>query len=246
MVRRLHLAAAGAAVTVATACGARYGAPRPASAEARHVLDLWMFLMPLAIGVGAVVLGLIGWSVVRYRRRGDDLPPQFQYHVPIEVLYTAVPVVIVAVIFAVSLGVQRRVTAVSATPANRVEVIGFRWQWQFRYVPSGAVVTGTPDHPPELVLPVGQISRLHLVSTDVDHSFFVPAFLEKRDLIPGVDNTIDVTPTRPGSFDGHCAEYCGLYHDRMTFTVRVVPPDQFHDWLAAQPRGPAPTAPPAP
>jgi len=64
----------------------------------------------------------------------------------------------------------------------------------------------------------------------------VPAFLEKRDLIPGIDNTIDVTPTVVGAYDGHCAEYCGLYHDRMTFTVRVVRPAEFDRWLASRPR----------
>jgi cytochrome c oxidase subunit 2 len=76
------------------------------------------------------------------------------------------------------------------------------------------------------VLPAGQTTRLVLTTTDVIHSFWVPAFLQKRDLIPGVDNAVDVTPTELGTFDGKCAEFCALDHWRMTFTVQVVPPDQ--------------------
>ena len=101
-----------------------------------------------------------------------------------------------------------------------VEVVGFQWQWQFTYADSGIVVTGTPDGGlPVLVLPVDRTTRLDLRTTDVNHSFWVPRFLNKRDLIPGVDNAIDVTPTETGTYDGVCAEFCGLDHGRMRFAV---------------------------
>jgi len=77
-------------------------------------------------------------------------------------------------------------------------------------------------------------TRLELVSHDVIHSFYVPRFLEKRDLVPGLDNAIDVTPTKTGVFPGRCAEYCGLDHWRMDFSARVLPEPEFRQWAQAQ------------
>ena len=111
------------------------------------------------------------------------------------------------------------------TPCDlTVEVTGFQWGWQFRYPDRNVTITGTAEagQQPTLVLPAGRTARLVLRTTDVNHSFWVPAFLEKRDLIAGVDNAIDVTPTTEGTFDGKCAEFCALDHWRMTFTLEVV------------------------
>ena len=81
----------------------------------------------------------------------------------------------------------------------RIDVIGFQWSWQFVYTDEDITITGEPGEPPEMVIPVGQPVLLRLVSDDVNHSFWVPDFLSKRDLIPGVDNEIDVTPPRPAA-----------------------------------------------
>ncbi len=98
----------------------------------------------------------------------------------------------------------------------------------------GVMVTGSGSagEQPRLVLPQGQTVRLVLRTADVIHSFWVPELLTKRDLIPGIDNSIDITPNRLGTFDGHCAEYCLLDHWRMTFILEIVPPDQFDTELA--------------
>jgi cytochrome c oxidase subunit 2 len=223
------------------ACGGRYGAPDSASTQGDDVLGLWRWLFWTAAFVGAVVLGLILFAIVRYRRRGDDdtLPPQTREHVPIELFYTAVPLVIVAVLFGISVATQQRVTKLSAHPDVRVEVTGFQWQWRFRYPRQGITIVGDLEHPPTLVLPVGRTTRLDLASSDVVHSFYVPAFLEKRDLVPGVKNEIDVHPTRAGRFAGHCAEFCGLAHDRMGFDVRTLAPGDFARWVRAQQTRPA-------
>ncbi len=98
------------------------------------------------------------------------------------------------------------------------------------YPDEGITVTGAPGEAPELVLPVDQPSQLDLVTTDVNHSFWVPDFLSKRDLIAGVDNSITVTPTETGTYKGRCAEFCGLDHWRMSFTVRVVPEAEYEAW----------------
>jgi cytochrome c oxidase subunit 2 len=137
----------------------------------------------------------------------------------------------VAVLFGFSWVTERDVNHLDDDPAVKVDVIGFQWSWQFRYPDEDIVITGEPDEPPELVLPVGQPSQLKLISDDVNHAFWVPDFLSKRDLIEGVDNEIEVTPTETGSYQGRCAEFCGLDHWRMYFSVRVVSQDDYEAWL---------------
>jgi cytochrome c oxidase subunit 2 len=198
------------------------------------VLDLWRLLFWAAVALGALVVGLIGWSVVRYRRRPGGTPADFSENVPLELFYTAVPLVIVAVLFGVTVAVQSDVNAQAPQPDLRVEVTGFQWGWRFRYLTEGVVIVGTASEKPTLVLPVDAVTRLTLLSPDVIHSFFVPEFLVKRDVIPGVDNRIDVTPTRTGRFDGVCAEFCGLDHARMSFSVEVVELQQFRAWIQEQ------------
>jgi cytochrome c oxidase subunit 2 len=231
MTRRL--AGAFIAVVVLSGCG-RAGLPAAATEQGRQTVSLWKLFLVIAAILAVVVYGLIAFVVIRYRhRRHDDgaVPSQRREILSLELLYTAVPLVIVGVLLGLSTRTQEKVTRLSDHPDLEVEIIGFQWQWQFRY-PGGTVVTGTPDHPPVLELPVGRTVQLHLVSRDVIHSFWVPRFIEKRDLVPGIDNKIDVRLTAAGEFPGVCSEFCGLDHWRMTFSVRAVPPDDFDAWLA--------------
>jgi cytochrome c oxidase subunit 2 len=228
-------AVALAAAAVLGACS--FGAPDGATEQADHVHSLWTGFVIAALVVGGFVWGLIGWSFIRYRRRSDDVPSQKAHNLPLEVIYTAIPVLIIATLFFFTVRADRKVTHLTDHPDVTVEVVGFQWQWQFRYEqPSGPdrpVITGSSTgEPPELVLPFGQTTRLKLVTRDVNHSFWVPRFLSKRDLIPRVRNQIDVTPNERGSFVGRCAEFCGLDHWRMNFSVRVVSPAEYRQWLA--------------
>jgi cytochrome c oxidase subunit II len=217
-------------------CSSRYGASRPASEQGDDILGLWRGLFWVAAIIGALVMGLILWVVFRYRHRGpvDELPAQTHSNIPLELFYTAVPLLVVVVLFSVNVVTQSRVTKLSDHPDVRVEVTGFQWQWRFRYVREDITIVGDLEHPPTLVLPVDRTVRLKLQTTDVIHSFYVPAFLEKRDLIPGVDNQIDVRPNRVGRFVGHCAEFCGLAHDRMGFDVETMTPAAFSTWAREQ------------
>jgi cytochrome c oxidase subunit 2 len=112
---------------------------------------------------------------------------------------------------------------------HTVTVVGEQWSWTFNYDKDPALNgsttvfdAGTTAHQPTLYLPVNKSVDFELRSQDVIHSFWVPAFLFKMDVIPGRHNHFSLTPTRKGTFDGRCAELCGTYHSRMLFTVKVV------------------------
>jgi cytochrome c oxidase subunit 2 len=238
---RLIVPAAALAGLAAGCSVPGFGAPDPASEQGKSIFELWQGFFIAALFVGALVWGLLIFVLLRYRHRSgsdgagaDEVPSQNAYNIPLEIFYTAAPVVAVAVLFGFSVATEHKVNALHDNPAVRVEVVGYQWSWEFRYTDEHLVISGEPGQPPELVLPVDERSRLRLVSTDVAHSFWVPDFLSKRDLIPGVHNEIEVTPTRLGTYDGRCAEFCGIDHWRMSFTVRVVPRREYDAWLSAR------------
>ncbi|MCU1371666.1 MAG: cytochrome c oxidase subunit [Ilumatobacteraceae bacterium] len=212
--------------------------PEPATEQGDRVASLWSGMFIAALVVGAIVWGLIAWALIRYRHRGGEaaVPHQRASNLPIEIAYTAVPILIVIVLFGFTMATDREVKELDAHPDLTVEVVGYQWGWSFRYPAQDLEMVGDPTtgDGPEMVLPIGATTRLDLVSTDVIHSFWVPRFLSKRDLIPGRTNEMDVTPNRAGTYTGRCAEYCGLDHWRMNFRVRVVPQEEFDRWVAAE------------
>ena len=229
---------AAATVTILTFAGCDlpgFGAPDPKATEGESIYSLWQGFFLAALAVAALVWGLIIFVILRYRRRSaDEIPNQNPYNVPLEIFYTAAPVVVVAALFGFSVATQQSVDDLEPDPAASVDVIGFQWSWQFQYPDEGVVVTGEPGEGPEMVVPVGRPVHLRLVSADVNHSFWVPDFLSKRDLIPGIDNEISITPTETGEYVGRCAEFCGLDHWRMNYSVRVVSEDDYEAWLEQQ------------
>jgi cytochrome c oxidase subunit II len=201
------------------------------------VSDLWLGAWVAALVVGVFVWGLMGWAVVRYRRRSDDeIPSQIRYHLPIEVLYTVAPIIIVAVLFFHTVDIENKVLEQPSNPDHTVEVIGQKWAWTFIYTdegPGGDSVydVGSPADPTDLWLPVDESVQFDLKSNDVIHSFWVPAFLYKLDVVPGRTNSFTVTPTVEDEYPGRCSELCGLYHSRMLFTVHVVSRDEYDQHL---------------
>src|SRR6185436_1019699 len=129
--------------------------------------------------------------------------------------------------------VQNKVLKQGDATDHQVLVLGAKWNWNFTYLNDKALDgqtdvfdTGTPADLPELWLPVDESVDFELRSNDVVHSFWVPSFYFKMDVIPGRDNSFELTPTKTGEFAGRCAELCGLYHSRMLFTVKVVTADE--------------------
>ena len=203
----------------------------------------WFVFALAASAVAIVVFGLIVFPLVRWRRRpGDGEPAQFRNNYPLEIGWTAVPLVIVAGLFAYTYRAEARVDAVSADPAVVVNVSAYRWGWRFAYR-GGPTVGGSSDappifgeraSPPQLLLPLGETTRINLTALDVNHGFWVPDFLFKRDAIAGETTSFDLDPDKLGTFLGRCSSFCGLEHARMIFTVRVVTPSAFSQWERAR------------
>ena len=253
----LRLAAlAVPAVLLTSGCDAReayeralyFGMPDPATDRAENIYELWLGSNAAAVIVGVFVYALILFAAVRYRKRSDELPRQVRYNLPIEVLYTVVPLVIVSVLFFYTTVSQNFVNQLSDDDEGgadiNIAVIGFQWNWTFNYLaeppasedaleeaPVFASVTGTPFQPAQLILPTGRTVRFYESSPDVIHSFWVPEFLFKRDVIPGRINTFELTPKKEGTYIGRCAEFCGEKHARMNFAVKVVSPEEYDDFL---------------
>ena len=225
--------------TVAREHVSRLGMPVGATDRAPYIYHLWVDAWVAAIIVGVLVWGLIFYAAFHYRRRADDeVPVQIRYHLPLEILYTVAPIIVVVVFFYFTVLTQNKVLAQDNHPDHVIDVVGQQWSWTFNYVQdkdlNGKTTvfdSGTPAYQPTLVLPVGETVQVHLSSPDVIHSFWVPAFLFKMDVIPGRDNHFSFTPTRVGTYDGRCAELCGVYHSRMLFNVKIVPHDQFVAYL---------------
>jgi cytochrome c oxidase subunit II len=204
----------------------------PASVHGVAMRRDWYIFVAAGIFVGVYVYACIGWCIVRYRRRSNAPPEQFSGNTALELLYVAIPLFMVLGLFGITFAIEMPVDHVIAAPPNKITVTAFRWSWRFEY-PNGTVASGTPASPPTLYLPAGEPTEIDLVSADVTHSFWVPAFLFKRDAIPGMTNIFDLTPNRTGRFPARCAQFCGLNHAFMSFTVAVVPRTAYERYLTS-------------
>lgn len=216
----------------------RLAMPVASTKEATQIHDLWMWSWLAAMTTGLVVWGLIFFVLIRYHRRSEtEIPIQTRYNLPIEIFYTIAPIMMVIVFFYFTVDTQNKVLHDDKTPDETITVVGQQWSWTFNYnlgydedkesfgpVGGGEVVHegGTTADRTTLWLVKDKSVKFYLTSPDVIHSFWVPGFLFKMDVIPGRHNHFVLTPTRAGTFEGRCAELCGVYHSRMLFNVKVV------------------------
>lgn len=207
--------------------------------KTESIINHWNGSWIAALTVGVLVWGLTIWCVIVYRKRKDDntLPVQLRYHVPLELLYTVVPIIMVGVLFVYATTVFGEILDESDEPDTTVHVYGKQWSWDFNYVDEDvysqggrAELTGeegVEETLPTLYLPVGENVQFIVDSRDVNHAFWIPAFIFKMDIIPGQTNSFQLVPEREGHYQGKCAELCGEYHSAMLFNVEVVDRDTF-------------------
>ena len=225
----------------------RFGWPEGITDQATKMRELWTGSVIAALIVGVLVWGLILYSVVAHRKRSDELPRQTAYNLPLEIAYTIAPFLIIAALFFFTVVTQNEVQERSDDPDETIAVNAFKWNWQFVYPET----TGTDGEPvntigssteiPILVLPTDRTIRFEVASADVIHSFWVPEFLFKLDVIPGNengrDNVFEVTVREEGAYVGRCAELCGTYHAFMNFEVRSVSSEDYDAYIAARESG---------
>ena len=231
-----------------------FGWPQGVTPQAERMRDLWIWATAAALVIGAIVWGLMAWTVAFHRKKSDQMPRQTQYNLPLEIIYTVIPFIIIAVLFYFTVTAQNFVNAKVDKPDLRVGVVAFQWNWEFQYLqdspnrdgvyqvrravdgePLSTVGSSTTVH--LLVVPTNRVVEYRLTSTDVVHSFYIPDFLFKRDVFPHpeknfTDNVFQTVVQKPGAFVGRCAELCGTYHAMMNFELRALPPDLFDRYLA--------------
>lgn len=208
-------------------CSARPAAADPITTQGDTIWSLFGLSLILSGLVVLLVVGLLGYMLVRYRAGAPGEPSAREGNLRLEIIWTAAPALLLAVLFIVTV---RAMLDVKDPPADelRVEVIGHQWWWEYRY-PDGQVVTAN-----ELHLPADTPARLDITAADVIHSFWVPQFGWKQDAIPNKTNVMHIMIDQAGAFDGACAEYCGAQHAWMRINIIVQPPADFNAWLSSQ------------
>ncbi|MDS1112532.1 cytochrome c oxidase subunit II [Gordonia westfalica] len=279
----------------------RFGWPEGVTPQGKKMVDLWTWSVIAALVMGILVWALIFWTITFHRANDAKkgvFPRQTAYNVPLELTYTAIPFVIIAVLFYFTVIVQNDVEGKNDDSKVVVDVTAFQWNWKFGYNkvvfddgstydgfeaagnpfqvqqqagktvaepevehggehgeelpgPAGGrdddirdylkfnkiETLGSSSEIPVLVLPTGKRIEFNIASADVIHSFWVPEFLYKRDVMPFPEqNSTDPifqigAIDRTGAFVGRCAEMCGTYHSMMNFEVRAVTPEDFDSYI---------------
>jgi len=211
------------------------GFPEGVSSVNDQSLSLWQGAWIAAGVIGVFTLILILWPAVFHRAKvgGPEFPKQTQYHIPIEIIYTIIPFIVVAVMFYYTAKKETVISQKTTVAAHEISVTGIQWSWQFAYPEAGAnaIVTGTTAKPPTLVVPVGELVRYTLKSNDVVHGFWIPAFMIQIQTLPGVTNHLEFTANKLGEFKGRCNILCGRAHSQMLFTLKVVTPAEYETYL---------------
>jgi cytochrome c oxidase subunit 2 len=202
-----------------------------------HSLSLWQGAWITAGVVGLITFILILWPAIFHRKKDDSFPKQTAHNNFVEVTFTIIPFIIVAVLFYFTAIKESAITKVSADSqvTHQIEVVGIQWSWQFKYKDAGefpaATVTGTPAQPPTLYLPQGEKVKFTINSNDVVHGFWIPAFMIQIQNLPGVENHLEFSANKLGTYPGRCNILCGRNHSMMLFTVKVVTPAEYQSYL---------------
>lgn len=198
--------------------------PDRASSFAFHVDALYFGILALCVFFALLVVILVVVFAIKYQRKSDDeVPRQIAGHLGLEIFWTAIPLVLALGVFAWATVVYFHLIT---PPANAMEmyVVGKQWMWKLQH-PEGKTEIN------ELHVPLGEAVRLTMTSEDVLHSFYIPAFRVKKDVVPGRYTNLWFKATQVGSYHLFCAEFCGTEHSRMIGTVHVLEPQDYEAWL---------------
>lgn len=202
--------------------------------EYRSLADVYG---PIAIGVFALIVLVVLWAVLRYRRRAEAA--SWHENNPLEAGYAVLLTLVAAFLLYLTFSHEHRVDTVAnrQTPSLTIDVVAARWEWQFSYPRYGIVQrSGVVGRQP-LVVPTNEAIRFRLTSRDVIHAFWIPELEFKRDAFPDNDQSVILTFTRAGTFPGACAEFCGLRHSEMIFNAEAVSPTAFAAWVRSRTHG---------
>jgi cytochrome c oxidase subunit 2 len=223
---------------IVSACGIALGLlidwfPVAASAEAKKVDTLWDVLLICSVPVFVLVETIVLFSVWKFRMRpGEELldGPPIHGNTRLEIVWTAIPAILLVALSSYAYIVLHDIEKADASGQEMsVRVVGEQFNWSYFYPGANG---GKELTSPQLYLPVGRRVKFTIQSKDVIHDFWVPAFRQKIDAVPGIDTNYRVTPTRIGSYAVVCAELCGLGHSTMRSTVHVLSKPDFDKWLA--------------
>jgi cytochrome c oxidase subunit II len=206
--------------------------PQPASDEAGRIDFVFWFVTGICIFVFSIVAAVSVFAVWKFRAKPDDDSdgPPIHGHTGLEIMWTAVPTLLVTAIAVVSAIVLAKDDAQGANPL-RIDVTAQQFFWSYRYPSYGNKESSV------LRLPVTRSVVLRMTSKDVIHSFWVPEFRQKQDVVPGIHPTLHITPNRVGTYPVICTELCGLGHALMRSRVIVMQPNKFQQW--ASKKGPS-------
>lgn len=217
---------------------------RPKGPESRMIANLFnpIAIVSIVIGTAVIIATIVIALRFRYRPGKNENPKQVHGNTKLEIGWTIVPALILAVIAVPTVSTIFDLAKDPGPSALNVTVEGKQWWWQFSYPDQKVVVAD------ELVIPAGRPVKVHLTSCDgtgaaktcnVIHSFWVPELNGKKDVVPGHDNWLTIEADNPGTYLGQCAEYCGLSHANMRFRVIAKTKDDFAQWVSDQQQGPA-------
>lgn len=214
-------------VPLLAACGAQASsALHPGGPGAARVAQLWWLMFWISVVVCVLVIGLVLWAWTRRRRPEVQVKPGGGRIVVAAGI--VIPALILTGVYAFSVHDMGALVTEGSASGETVEVVGHLWWWEVRY-PGRDVVTANEIH-----IPVGEVVHLRLSTADVNHSFWVPSLMPKTDLIAGRVNEMWLKATKAGNYRGQCAEYCGLQHAHMGFSVVAEDPQQFQAWVTEQ------------
>jgi cytochrome c oxidase subunit II len=202
--------------------------PTQASDEAGRIDFVFWFVTIICVAIFAIVAAVIGFAVWKFRAPPDDLSdgPPIHGHTGLEIAWTAIPFALVISIAIVSAVVLAKNGNAGSNPL-RVDVTAQQFAWTFQYPQQKNLASGT------LRLPIGRKVKLHMHAKDVIHSFWVPEFGQKQDVVPGIETTVVITPKRLGTYPVICTELCGLGHAVMRTQAIVMTRAAFEKWAAA-------------